>query len=324
METGLVKTERGAVAVSEAVTAARIHAKAEATWEAYAKDWRAFSAWCEAQGLAPLAATSAAVCEYLVDQAAALRASSLERQLAGIGQAFTAADKPNPCRAPQVRETLKGIRRLQAAAAAEAHQPATRKKTAATSDILKAMVRELPDSLQGKRDRALVLLGMAGAFRRSELAALDVADIQPAPEGLLVTVRTSKTDQEGKGLVKPIANGRGQTCPVSALREWMAAAGISSGPLFRPINQWGQVQAGRITGHGIALVVKRAAAAAGFDPDTFSGHSLRAGMATQAARGGAHTADIMRVTGHKSERIVHGYIREGRIWQNSAVHSLGL
>ena len=313
-----------ALPATPAVIAYRKNAKAANTWAAYKQDWQAFSDWCKARALAPLAAPSSAVCEYLAEQAGRLKASSLERQLAGIGQAFTAANLPNPCRGPQVREVLKGIKREQAAQAAEESRPVTRKAKAATADVLALMVHALPESPSGLRDRALLTLGMAGGFRRSELVGLNVADLESTPEGLLVTVRQSKTDQEGKGISKPIAFGRGATCPVRALRAWLKEAGITAGPVFRGIDRWGQVQAGRLTGAGAALAIKRAAAGAGLDPEGFSGHSLRRGMATQAGRAGAQGYDIMRLGGWKSERIVNGYIAEGRVWQNTAIYSLGL
>ncbi len=320
----LARTDSANLPASPAVQALRVNAKAPNTWAAYRKDWQAFTLWAESAGRAPLAATSADVCEYLAARADQLKASSLERQLAGIGQAFTAANLPNPCRAPQVRETLKGIRREQAAQAAAEHRPVTRKAAPAVTDILQAMVRALPETKAGLRDRALLLVGMAGAFRRSELVGLDMADLETAPEGILATVRQSKTDQEGAGMTKAIAYGRGATCPVRALRAWIQAAGITDGAIFRAVNQWDQIQPGRLTGTGAALVIKRAAAGAGLDPEAYSGHSLRRGMATQAARGNAQGYDIMRAGGWKSERIVNGYIGEGRVWQNTAIHSLGL
>ena len=149
--------------------------------------------------------------------------------------------------------------------------------------------------LTGLRDRALLLLGFAGAFRRSELVALDVADIAETETGLLVTIRRSKTDQEGEGVTIAIARGD-VACPVKALREWLDAAGIEAGPIFRPINKAGTVAAQRLTDRSVANIVKAYADRAGFDASTFSGHSLRSGFLTSAAANGASIFKMMDVS----------------------------
>jgi integrase len=149
------------------------------------------------------------------------------------------------------------------------------------------------------RDRALLLLGFAGAFRRSELVALDVADIEETETGLLVSIRHSKTDQEGQGVTIAIARGD-VACPVKALREWLGAAGIEAGPLFRPINKGGRVAEARLTDRSVANIVKAYAARAGFDASTFSGHSLRSGFLTSAAAKGASIFKMMDVSRHRS------------------------
>ena len=163
-----------------------------------------------------------------------------------------------------------------------------------------------PDRLTGLRDRALLLLGFAGAFRRSELVALDVADIEETETGLLVMIRRSKTDQEGEGITIAIARGT-VTYPAKALQEWLDAAGIETGPIFRPINKAGTVAAERLTCRSVANIVKSYAALAGFDAATFSGHSLRSGFLTSAAARGASIFKMMDVSRHKSVDTLRGY-----------------
>jgi hypothetical protein len=165
------------------------------------------------------------------------------------------------------------------------------KKSAATSDKVLAMVAGAERGLIGKRDRALLLLGFALAARRSELVALDVADLEECPEGLRVTIRRSKTDQEGAGAVVAVCRGS-IACPVAAVRDWLAAAGISDGPLFRRVGKGGRLLAARLHPQNVALIVKTNAARLGLDPSAFSGHSLRSGFLTSAAARGTSLFNI--------------------------------
>ena len=179
------------------------------------------------------------------------------------------------------------------------------------------MVALAPESLAGLRDRALLLLGFAGAFRRSELVALDVADIAETKAGLLVTIRHSKTDQEGEGVTIAIARGD-VACPVRALLEWLNAAGIRAGPIFRPVNKAGTVAAKRLTDRSVANIVKAYAERAGFDASLFSGHSLRSGFLTSAAAKGASIFKMMDVSRHKSVDTLRGYVRDAELFKDHA------
>jgi integrase len=174
-----------------------------------------------------------------------------------------------------------------------------------------------PVNLAGLRDRALLLLGFAGALRRSEIVALDVADIEEIESGLLVTIRHSKTDQEGKGVTIAIARGD-VACPVKVLREWLSSAGIETGPLFRPINKAGRVAQARLTDRSVANIVKAYAERAGFDASTFSGHSLRSGFLTSAAAKGASIFKMMDVSRHKSVETLRGYVRDAELFKDHA------
>jgi integrase len=314
-ETGGVPTELVRRATDYATAA-----KAERTRRAYATDWADFEAWCAGQGLAALPALPTTVGVYLADQAATHRPATLSRRLAAISVAHRQAGHPLDTRHPAIKDVMTGIRRESARAGVT-----TTKKAAAIADDIRAMVNTLAGTPIGHRDRALLLLGFAGAFRRSELVGLNVADLEFRTEGVAVTIRRSKTDQEGQGHQVAICYGSDpRTCPVRALRTWLAATGITEGPLFRAIAKGGRIGQVRLSDKGVALIVKRSAKAAGRDPALYGGHSLRSGFATTAAANGATEAAIMRQTGHRSVAVVRGYIRSGGLFMDSAAAKLGL
>ncbi len=292
-------------------------AKAHNTLKAYQKDWQDFSLFCLETGLDALPASPDTLITYLTARADTHKVSTLERRIASISQAHQAAGLPTPTGDMQVRVLMQGIRRVKGTAQRG-------KSPAVTSDI-KAMVNVLPDNLLGIRDRALLLLGFSGGFRRSELVALDVENLNFTREGLIVTIMKSKTDQEAAGRCIGIPYGSHiESCPVRSLQLWLEASGIEVGPLFRSVNRHGNLQEGRLSDKAVALIVKRTAEAAGLDSSKYSGHSLRAGLATSAAAAGVSERAIMAQTGHKSEAMVRRYIREGSLFLNNAACSLGL
>ena len=294
-------------------------AKAPSTLRAYRSDWDHFSGWCRQHTLCPLPATPETIALYLTALAATHRPATMTRRLTAISKAHAIAGHPSPAtmQQPAVSETLKGIRRTVGTAQ-------TTKAPLLTADV-RRMVEALPNTLAGRRDRALLLLGFAGGFRRSELAALDVGDVLPTDDGLVVKLRRSKTDPEGKGREVGIPYGSTpSTCPVRALMTWKTAAGISEGTLFRGIDRHGNVGAVRLHKDSVGLVVKRAAEAAGLDPAKYAGHSLRAGLATQAYLNGAGELAIMRQTGHRSLQMVRRYIRDGSLFRENPAAKLGL
>lgn len=291
--------------------------KADATIRAYTSDAKVFQAWCARYGFRSLPASAETVAAFLAHEAEAGRsASTIGRRLAAISYGHKLAKAPDPTDDEDVRATMKGIRRRVGVA--------PNQKAAATVDILQMLLaRTSPDTLTGKRDRALLALGFAGAFRRSELVALDVEDLREDPEGLRVTVRRSKVDQEGAGFVKAIPTGR-FIQPVRLVREWLDAAGITSGPVFRPVSRSGRVrgncaqlapQLARLTDRSVANIIKAYCTAAGLDASTFGAHSLRAGYITTAAERGADLARIMDQSGHRDPRTVVGYIRRANAFK---------
>lgn len=310
--------EAGLQAVAARARDYALKAKAANTVRAYRADWRDFAAWCEERGLQPLPAAPETVALYVAHLAdAGRKASTIQRRLSAISQAHQAAGHESPTKSAAVRAVWAGIRR-ERGTAQEGKAPVV------TEDI-RAMVAALSEGLIGIRDRALLLVGFAGAFRRSELVGLDVEDVEFAREGLVVRIRRSKTDQEGQGHVIGIPYGSNPaTCPVRALRAWLKASGINSGPVFRPVNRHGQVLPRRLSDKAVALIVKRAAEAAGLDPARYAGHSLRAGFATAAAAAGAPERAIMAQTRHKSVTVARRYIRLGSLWAENAAARVGL
>jgi site-specific recombinase XerD len=284
--------------------------KAASTRRAYGTDFRLFKAYCDAKGVSSLPATPEAVAAYLAAEAQTAKPSTIGRRVAAIRYAHKLAGiEPLPTDAEGVKATVRGIRRT--------FGSARNKKAPAIAAKMHSMVATAPEGLAGLRDRALLLLGFAGAFRRSELVALDVADIEETETGLLVTIRRGKTDQEGTG--RTIAIPRGDVaCPVKALRVWLEAAAIDAGPIFRPIDRAGRVRASRLTCRSVANFVKAYAGRAGFDASTFSGHSLRSGFLTSAAAKGASIFKMMDQSGHKSVETLRGYVRDAELFKDHA------
>jgi integrase len=291
--------------------------KAPSTLRGYQSDWREFCAWCDTRGLCALPAMADTVAAYIADCAGRLKPGSIQRRLNAIAEAHKAAGADSPTHAAIVRNTLKGIRRTLGTAPVQ--------KSPALTDDIRAMVDAADAGAIGARDRALVLLGFAGAFRRSELVALDVEDCAFAKDGLTVTLRRSKTDQEGQGRRVGVPYGSNPaTCTVRTLQAWLELACITTGPLFRSVSRHGQVQADRLAGIDVARVVKKLAERAGLEPAKFAGHSLRAGHATAAAVAGASEWSIMNQTGHRSVQMLRRYIRDGTLFRENSAAKLGL
>jgi integrase len=219
-----------------------------------------------------------------------------------------------------LRTCLRGIARQQAS------EGKSRKyaQPLLTDDVL-AMVRRTDDSFLGQRDAALILVGFAGAFRRSELVGLNVEDITWTKEGALLRLRRSKTDQTGESPEKAIFRGSNAArCPVSQLHRWLESAGIESGPVFRRIRKGDHVTDERLTAQSVSLVLRRYAEKAGIEVDRVSGHSLRAGFVTQALISGASYPEIQRQTGHRAISTVTGYDRGRSRFSGNAARNLGL
>ncbi|MFB6230478.1 MAG: tyrosine-type recombinase/integrase [Salinibacter sp.] len=306
-------------------------ALSENTRKAYQRGWEDFLAFCESHGLEAAPASEQAVALYLSDRAEDLATSTLSQRVAAIQHAHDERGLISPTRSKGVQNVMRGIRR-------ESNRTPEQAPPLLTEHV-KEMVDTLPGDasppngteaeaawLRGKRDRALILTGFAGAFRRSELAALRVEHIESRPSGLLVTVPESKTDQEGEGQLVAIRRIEDSGyCPVKALRRWASVASIDDGPIFRGVPRSGFISRDAITGRTVGNAVKRAAEAAGLpQADDYTGHSLRAGHITQASMEGAPDAAIQAQSRHESDRAFREYVRPQRLLENTSSAHLGL
>ncbi|MET4688830.1 integrase [Sinorhizobium fredii] len=276
---------------------------------AYAADLSHFGAW---GGEVP--ANDITVARYLADHADTLTVSTLARRLASLSKVHMAKGLPNPTNAELVKATMRGIKRQHGTARAEA-KPLLR-------DDLFMLLEKTPDNLRGARDRALLLVGFAGGFRRSELVALNFEDVDYVKQGVVLALRKSKTDQTGAGRKIAIPFGRSRWCPVYALDKWLNQSGIAAGPLFRPVNKHGCCLDRRLSGEAVSLIIKEHLSTAGIDPTLYSGHSLRSGFATSAAMAGVSTWKIRQQTGHASDAMLSRYVRDGELFVNNAASFL--
>jgi integrase len=277
---------------------------APATRRAYKADLEHFRAW---GGDIPTTETQLAA--YLAEHATILKVATLIRRLAAISVAHKAQRLPSPVSSPLVRATMRGVRRE--------HGTAQRQAAPLLREDLFLVLGAMGHRLKDLRDRALLLIGFAGGLRRSELAAINLSDFERVREGIILTIRRSKTDQDRAGRKIGIPFGRTIHCPVRALEHWLSAAQIEEGPVFRPVDRHGR-QAVRLSGEAVSLILRDRMAAAGFDPQGYSGHSLRAGFATSATRAGVSTFKIRQQTGHASDAMLSRYVRDGELFLGNA------
>jgi integrase len=309
-------------AAHDSARAYRSRAKADNTRAAYRSAVRAWCAWCLKHGVQSLPASSADVAAFLAaDRDGGKAGNTLRLRAAAIRFLHRAAGLPSPTDTAEVSETMAGIRR---------DAPNPKKKRAATLVVLREILAPIPDDLRGLRDRALLLAGFAGALRRSELAAITCADLQPTDRGYELTLPRSKGAQTEAVLV-PLPYGRTELCPVRALSRWLQVAAITDGPVFRRIWLPPQINSdappplpalGReaLTTRSIGRIVQSRAADAGFVARDFGGHSLKRGALTTGMQGGAHPAKLRRLGRHKSFDMLGEYLEFGDLFD---AHPLG-
>ena len=257
-----------------------------------------------------LPAAPATLATFLASEAKrGIKTSTIGRRATGVGYAHLLAGHEPPGQSEIVKATLREICRTMGTA--------PNRKEPITAERVRAMVKMAPDNLIGLRDRTLLLLGFAGAFRRSELVGLDLADIKEIKGGLRVIIRASKTDQEQFGQEIAIAPGK-MACPIMAIKAWLAAAQITSGPIFRPIFKGSRVSINRLSDRSVAEIVKHYAKGVGIDPASVSAHSLRSGFLTSAAQRGGSIFKMMDVSRHKSIDTVRGYVRDTELFRDHA------
>jgi integrase len=290
------------------------HTVTDSTTRAYEKDWPDFAGWCTVKELVALPATPATVGMHLTSLADRLAVATLTRRLAAISTKHRLAGHQIDTKAPQIHDLMRGIRRE--------HGTAQRRVAPATTPLVQAMVATCDESLIGRRDRALLLVGFAAALRRSELVVLNVAEFSFVSRGMTVLVARSKTVQEQAGQSIGVVQTGTATCPVATLQGWLAAAKIEDGRVFRRINRHGQLGPA-LSDQSVALIVKRRAAMIGRKASDFSGHSLRAGLATAAASFGLEERVSMRQTRHVGV-TVRRYTRDGELFLQNASGRVGL
>ncbi|MBR7792150.1 site-specific integrase [Undibacterium sp. FT147W] len=287
-------------------------ATSDNTRRAYRSAIQHFLAWGGA-----LPADEPVIIHYLLAHAAALNPRTLALRLTALSQWHVHQGFPDPASLPTVRKTLTGISRVHG-------KPKKKAKALPVEDLERIIVAlEQFDTVKAKRDSALLQIGFFGGFRRSEVASLEVEFIKWQAEGIAITLPRSKTDQEGEGIVKAIPYGDDVCCPATALRTWLAAAGITSGPIFRRVDKWGKIGADALHESSVNTILAECAKQAQLDyvPE-LSSHSLRRGMATSAHRAGADFRDIKRQGGWRHDGTVQGYIEEASQFEENAAGSL--
>lgn len=276
-------------------------AHAANTLRTYESLWKHFCGFCNILQAPALPAHPATVVAYLAHIARNRKINTLETKLAAIRHYHLKARLPDPTADSAVKDVLEGARRKLGAAPT--------RKSAVERGLLVEFLSAQSDTLRGARNRAILLVGFACDLRRSEIVALETQHVKFFSNRMTVTLEQSKTDQrrEGFELSVPRIQEDLEICPAHALQTWLTIAKIKSGPLFRKVDRWEHLSDSALTDQVVADIVKDAARAAGYDPKDFSGHSLRRGLITQAARNREQTGDIRKVSRHKTEIMVDAY-----------------
>lgn len=299
--------------------------RADATRVAYASDWRDFSKYCLSRGLQFLPATPSTVALYIGhlskpdDGSEARKVATITRRLAAINKMHKSLNYPQPAKMddPFLADTYHGICRVLGKKQAA--------KRPLTLDKIVRLLDAVDSPIAGARDRALVLVGFVGAFRRSELAAMRIEHLKKHNRGYTILLPKSKTDQPGEGREVELLYGiHDRTCPVQALENWFKVGEIRDGFVFRRVGVYGDVRGG-LTPTGVGEIIKRMVGKAKLEnPEEYGAHSLRAGFVTEAAGNGATDRQIMRQTGHKSRAMIDRYSRAAQRDRQSAVSRLGV
>jgi integrase len=275
------------------------------TRKAYAADLTHYYAW---GGIIP--ASAEGVASYLTTHAGTLSIATLRRRLVAISKAHTMQGYPDPAKSELVRLTMRGIRHVHG-------KPQAQVAPLVKEDVI-VMLSHIPEGVKGVRDRAMLLLGFCAALRRSELAVIRIEDIAFTTQGIVLTIPRSKTDQRGEGRKIGIPRGRGRICPVQAVADWLVHLGAAEGAVFRQVNKAGEIVSESFSDRSVANIIKHYARKAGLNASCYSGHSLRAGLATSAAQHGISTWKIRAQTGHKSDAMLARYIRDGDMFTGNA------
>lgn len=303
---------------SEDVTIALLHSKAKNTWESYQRDWNIFSEWCKQRNLDPFQTNHDNICEFLVDQAKEFKKSTIMRRVASINSIYQQYELDSPAKHKKVYQVLAGIRRQKAG-------DKTEKSAIQIHNIRQAIPALRIDTLKGKRDKAMLLIGYCGALRASEIASIRVEDITFTHEGITLKIPKSKSDQEGRGIFKGIPYAkRTDCCAVLALMDYIKHANIVSGYIFKHIDKGENLGPNKLTTKSIYMIIKGLHSALGLEEKDICAHSLRSGLITDAINANIHMATIKRHTGHQSLIVLESYYRRAGIFNENVLKMIGI
>ena len=295
--------------------------KANNTLRAYKSDFKDFATFCAKHGFNSMPTEPKVVSLYLTHLSSKSKISTLRRRLVSIGVVHRIKGHYLDTKHPAIIENLMGIKRKKGSIQ-------TGKKPILINhlkQIINVIDEQKIEKIKKLRNKTLILIGFGGGFRRSELISIDYEDIDFVQEGVKITVRRSKTDQFGEGMIKGLPYFTSEKyCPVTNLKNWLTLSKIKSGPIFRRFAKGSILTSNRLTDQSVVLIIKDCLKSAGIENQNFSGHSLRSGFATVAAESGADERSIMAMTGHKTTQMVRRYIREANIFKNNALSKIKL
>ena len=295
------------------------NSKASNTLRAYKSDFKDFGAFCAKNGLKSLPTEPNIVSLYLTHLSKNSKISTLRRRLVSISMVHKMKGHYLDTKHPIIVENLMGIRRVKGSI--------QKGKKPLLINHLKLLVdtinEQKTEEIKKFRDKSLILIGFGGGFRRTELISIDHEDLEFVSEGLKITIKKSKTDQLGEGMIKGLPYFSNEIyCPVKNLTKWLEISKIKSGPIFRRFSKGLTLTDKRLTDQSVVLLMKEYLNLAGIENTNFAGHSLRSGFATVAAESGADERSIMAMTGHKTTQMVRRYIREANIFKNNALNKV--
>ena len=293
--------------------------KANNTLRAYKSDFRDFGAFCAKHGFNSMPTEPKVVSLYLTHLSTNSKISTLRRRLVSIGVVHKIKGHYLDTKHPVIIENLMGIKRKKGSIQ-------TGKKPILINhlkQIINVIDEQKIEKIKKLRNKTLILIGFGGGFRRTELISIDHEDIDFVQEGVKITVRKSKTDQFGEGMIKGLPYFSNEKyCPVTNLKNWLTLSKIKTGPIFRRFAKGSILTRHRLTDQSVVLIIKDCLKLAGIENQNFSGHSLRSGFATVAAESGADERSIMAMTGHKTTQMVRRYIKEANLFKNNALNKI--
>ena len=293
--------------------------KANNTLRAYKSDFRDFGVFCAKHGFNSMPTEPKVVSLYLTHLSSSSKISTLRRRLVSIGVVHKLKGHYLDTKHPVIIENLMGIKRKKGSIQIG-------KKPILINhlkQIINVIDEQKIEKIKKLRNRTLILIGFGGGFRRTELISIDYEDLDFVEEGVKITLRRSKTDQFGEGLIKGLPYFSNEKyCPVTSLKNWINLSKIKTGPIFRRFAKGSTLTANRLTDQSVVLIIKDCLKLAGIENHNFSGHSLRSGFATVAAESGADERSIMAMTGHKTTQMVRRYIKEANIFKNNALNKI--